>query len=183
MMRQRLGTSFFAGGDVKVLNLTLGAADMLLVLPNRIDGLPHVEQSLTLERLNDWRKQFQTKFYEVDVELPRFEVDWSRGLDKDLCELGMLLPFADNADFSGISSATSLKISAVQHKSHIKLQEEGTEAAAATAVLVAQPRSTGGPPPTVRASFEAKHPFLFLIQERRTGSVVFMGRVVDPRSK
>jgi serpin B len=88
----------------------------------------------------------------------------------------MPVAFSDNADFSGMDGTRNLSISEVIHQAFVKVDEEGTEAAAATAVVM---RVKSAMPVNV---FKADHPFIFIIQERETGNILFMGRVVDPSS-
>ena len=86
--------------------------------------------------------------------------------------MGIPLAFSDQADLTGMDGSGNLSISAVVHKAFVKVNEEGTEAAAATAVGI---RTTSMPP-----MFEANHPFLFLIRENSTGTILFIGRITDP---
>ena len=114
----------------------------------------------------------------VIVSLPRFKMETEFKLKPVLCALGAELAFSDEADFSGIGEEP-LKISEVVHKAFVEVNEEGTEAAAATAV-------SDGPSAPVRPSpepkvFKADHPFLFFIRDRKTNAVLFSGRVLDPR--
>jgi serpin B len=108
-------------------------------------------------------------------------------LGDDLKALGMKEAFIEGvADFTGmedkVSRQDSLFISKVVHKAFVDVNEEGTEAAAATAVIMARPTSAPAlPPPPI--PFKADHPFLFLVRHNATGSILFMGRVHDPRSK
>ena len=95
-----------------------------------------------------------------------------------LCDLGAELAFSDDADFSGIGEEP-LKISEVVHKAFVEVNEEGTEAAAATAVvMVTLRRRHAAREPKV---FKADHPFLFFIRDRNTNAVLFSGRVLDPK--
>jgi serpin B len=94
-----------------------------------------------------------------------------------LVKMGMALAFTANADFSGMNGGREpLLISNVLHKAFVDVNEEGTEAAAATAVIVAR----GGPPPRPIV-FRADHPFVYLIRDRRTGCILFMGRMANPK--
>jgi serpin B len=86
--------------------------------------------------------------------------------------------FGGDADFSGMNGKRDLFISAVVHKAFVDVNEEGTEAAASTAVVMS--RSSARLEPV--ASFRADHPFVFLIRDRRTGSILFLGRVMNPNS-
>jgi len=95
-----------------------------------------------------------------------------------LKSMGMTNAFSPNADFSGINGKRDLFISAVIHKAYVEVNEEGTEAAAATGVVM---RLTSiGPAPI--PVFRADHPFLFLIRDNLTGSILFIGRVANPKS-
>jgi serpin B len=108
------------------------------------------------------------------VFLPRFTVTSAFDLAEVLPSMGMVLAFTGEADFSGMTGRKELFISAVVHQAFADVNEEGTEAAAATAVVMS--RSASQPPPL----FRADHPFLFLIRDNRTGGILFLGRVVKP---
>ncbi len=101
-------------------------------------------------------------------------------LNDVLGAMGMDLAFtAGRADFSGMSTEEELVLSAVVHKAFVDVNEEGTEAAAATGIAVGV---TSFVPPKDPETFRADHPFLFLIRDRRTSNILFLGRLVDPRS-
>ena len=113
----------------------------------------------------------------VDVALPRFKMTAELELSSTLSALGMPLAFDDKkADFTGITRAEPLFISQVRHKAFVEVNEEGTEAAAATGVVM-----TTRSAPALPQVFRADHPFVFLIRDVATGTVLFMGRVTDPR--
>lgn len=158
-----------------------GSAAMYILLPDQLDGLAAVEQNLgaTLDTLQ--RKLVETN---VLLSLPRFTNDPPAPLDlaKSLQTLGMKQAFDPRtADFTGIANPSDtsdrLFIGAVLHKAFVKVDEKGTEAAAATAI--AMPR--GGPPPRA-TPFKVDRPFLFLIVDRATGLILFIGRVVEPKA-
>jgi len=158
--------------DVTVLRLpyTDDEVSMLLVLPHDDDGLADVEAGLTAEQIEDWN----AALYETEamIAVPRFEMRYQLSVKDTLVALGMGEAFDPvAADFSGITD-TGMFISEVVHEAYVKVDEEGTEAAAATAVVM-QDSAVGD-------MFWADHPFLFLIQDDLTGSILFMGRVVDP---
>jgi serpin B len=112
----------------------------------------------------------------VDITLPKFKVTAEFSLKDALSRLGMPIAFDRvKADFSGIATREKLHISAVVHKAFVDVNELGTEAAAATAVGVG---TLSLPPP---ATFRADRPFVYLIRDNRTGSILFMGRVVNPQ--
>jgi len=116
----------------------------------------------------------------LSLHLPRFRFDWSAELKGLLSSLGMPTAFSRGADFSGMSAAERLAIAFVQHKAFIDLDEQGTEAAAVTAVGM---RVTGaGPISQQPIVVRADHPFVFAITDTRTGLPLFLGRVADPRS-
>jgi serpin B len=115
---------------------------------------------------------------QVDVTLPRFKVEAEFELQKVLPQLGMSAAFSSKADFSGINGKRDLFLSAVVHKAYVDVNEMGTEAAAATAVAAVRAAAVRPPPPVV---FRADHPFLFVIRDNRSGSLLFVGRLTDPR--
>lgn len=147
---------------------------MIVLLPKVRGALPKVEETLSVERLEQVIGQLRKQ--EVMVWLPRFEVTDEVELSGALSSLGMKRAFGSDADFTGMSTAERLSISAVMHKAFVKVDEEGTEAAVATAVVM---RATAMPvePP----SFRADHPFLFLVRDNATGAILFMGRVSEPK--
>lgn len=171
-------------GGVKVLELPYkgGDASMIFVLPDKKDGLPAVEKSLDATKLAAWRKALARA--QVDVALPRFEIrPETMSLANELVALGMPLAFDKaKADFTGMGKSEDpserLSIGTVFHKAFVKVDEKGTEAAAATAVAL-----SGGGIPDKPIEFHADHPFLFFIVEKTSGLVLFMGRVADPSVK
>jgi serpin B len=115
----------------------------------------------------------------VNLFLPKFKLESQFELNDVLASMGMPDAFDPRtADFSGISSEPGLFISHVIHKAYVDVNEEGTEAAAATAVGVAVPGCIIAPPPPM--TFRADHPFVFLIRDQATGAILFLGRVTDP---
>jgi serpin B len=154
---------------------------MLILLPDNVDGLPALERSLTAANLEQWTQALGYA-HEVIVSLPRFQITQQFELSSTLEGLGMKTAFDPNsADFSGMTGDKSLVISAAIHKAYIDVDENGTEAAAATAVVMematAMPPQYAPPPPII---FTADHPFLFLIRDNASGAILFMGRVTDP---
>jgi serpin B len=151
---------------------------MTVILPRKADGLAGIEKDLNAEKLAATLKTLRHE-KQVHVHLPRFKVEKSFTLNKPLIALGMKSAFA-GADFSGMhTGGEQLDISAVIHKAFVDVNEEGTEAAAATGVVVGV--TSAAPPPKPRY-FKADHPFLFLIRDHKTGSVLFMGRLETPKS-
>jgi serpin B len=150
------------------------ALSMVVFLPEKVDGLPEFEQTLAADKLGEWLSKLHQQ--EVDVILPKFQVTAEFQLKDTLSALGMPSAFtADRADFSGMDGRKDLYLTAVVHKAFVDVNEEGTEAAAATGVAVG---ARSAPRTEI---FRADHPFMFLIRDQRSGSVLFMGRVVDPK--
>jgi serpin B len=179
LMRQQKTFAYVDGGTFQLLELPYEGNDlsMVVLLPKNVDGLANLEKSLTASRLDEWLAK--RKPHEVEVTLPKFKVTAEFSLAKVLADMGMPAAFGGEADFSGMSSRERLKIAAVIHKAFVDVNEKGTEAAAATAVVIA---ASSAPPQFPRATFRADHPFSFLIRDNRTGSVLFAGRVVNPPS-
>jgi serpin B len=179
---------FAATDGVKLLEMPYvgGELAMTLVLPDAPAGLEAVEQRLSPEVVTKWSAALEPQ--RVIVALPRFEIDpaASLSLGGTLQALGMRLAFdPDKADFTGIanppSPADRLYISKVFHKAFVKLDEKGTEAAAATAVVMA--RAGSAAPSKPPAEWRGDHPFLFLLRHVKSGAILFMGRVSDPALK
>ena len=155
-------------------------ASMIILLPDRADGIATIENSLTGEKIESWINQ--AKPIHVALSLPKFKVTDSFMLKDQLVALGMKRAFyAGLADFTGIADVPNdpLYINAVIHKAFIDVDEEGTEAAAATAVLMTANAAAPGQP----ESFVADHPFLYMIRANHTGDILFIGRLVDPASE
>jgi serpin B len=137
-----------------------------------VDGLADFEKTLTPEGLAGRLGKLHEA--EVAVSLPRFTVTAEFSLRDSLSAMGMPLAFSERANFSGLTGEKDLFVSAVVHKAFVDVNEEGTEAAAATGVAVAKLAAP------VRPVFRADHPFLFLIRDRSSGSILFLGRLVRP---
>jgi serine protease inhibitor len=174
MMSQVHEFGYGEGDGLQVLELPYAGDDlsMVVLLPRDRDGLAKLEESLTVENLGTWTRKLWPS--EVKAFLPRFKITFPFRLDGTLKSMGMVDAFGD-ANFSGMDGTELLYIAAVLHKAFVAVNEEGTEAAAATAVVMAA-RGLPLPPPT----FRADHPFIFLIRENSTGSILFLGRVVNP---
>jgi serpin B len=150
---------------------------MQVFLPDSESGLDAVEKELTADNLAKWTFRNQ----EVQLTLPKFKMTQEFKLNDQLKQLGMPLAFSDKADLSGIGgSPGELYVSSVLHKSFIDVNEEGTEAAAATGIIVGTTAVAVPKPPVI---FKADHPFVFVIRHKPTGEVLFIGRVVDPDTK
>lgn len=170
------------GGRIVELAYKGNKTAMWIVLPDAVDGVGEVEKNLSAAALEGWRSKLAVE--NVGVELPRFEVNpkESLSLAKELEALGMTNAFdRDKADFTGIANPPDprdrLYIANVFHKAFVKTDEKGTEAAGATAVEMAR----AGGVPKKPIDFKVDRPFLFLIVDRSSLMVLFMGRVSDPQ--
>ncbi|MHC4989674.1 MAG: serpin family protein, partial [Planctomycetota bacterium] len=166
------------GDGFKVIELPYRGREvsMVVLLPNTADGLPALESRLSAVTLAVWLGRLTPR--QVNVMLPRFELETSFDLVPTLKAMGMTDAFdAEAADFTGMSTsagAEELKLAAAVHKAFVKVDEKGTEAAAATGVVADAMAARFTP------SFTADHPFVFLIQDRDTRCVLFLGRVTRP---
>jgi len=160
--------------DLQILEMLYEGGDLsMLVLLPRGDDLKPLEDSLTLKNLNEWKNELKEQ--RVDVYMPKFTFKSKYFLNENLKEMGMPLAFTPRADFSGIAGDRDLFIQLVVHQAFVDVNEEGTEAAAATGVSVGL--VSVGPPILI---FRADHPFIFIIQEKETGNILFLGRVINP---
>ena len=155
---------------------------MMIFLPKRADELDTLFRTLSVTQLDTCAEKLQQR--EVNLSLPKFKLESNYDLKRPLKELGMHLAFSDReADFSGLTEVRDvnhqLYISAVMHKAFVEVNEKGTEAAAATVVIFA-PRAAFIPQRTFVPRFKADRPFLFVIRERASGLILFMGKVENP---
>jgi serpin B len=151
-----------------------GGMSMVVILSRSPGGLAELEAALTAERLDEWTSRLGER--RVALTFPRFRVERGFSLNDALGLLGMRRAFG-KADFSGMVPGGGVFISEVLHKAFVDVDERGTEAAAATAVVMMRASMET---PETPVAFRADHPFLVLIRDRATGSILFMGRVADP---
>jgi len=158
--------------ELQALELPYKGKDlsMVILLPKE-KNLGAVEERLSLEKYHSLTDGMEETL--VNVFLPRFKFETKYFMKDDLMEMGMPSAFSPSADFSGIVEAGGLFIDRVIHQAFIEVNEEGTEAAAATGVSMIESA------PIVEI-FRADHPFIFLIQDKITGTILFMGRVMNP---
>jgi serpin B len=150
---------------------------MIVLLPNDAAGLPALEQSLTAAQVQLWLSQLRGRT-KIILTLPKFKMTQQFELGRALSAMGMAQAFQKGAaDFSGMTGKRDFWISAAVHKAFIDVNEEGTEAAAATGIVMRSMAMQREQPPVV---FRADHPFIFLIRDNRSGAILFMGRVEDP---
>ncbi len=177
LMHQHAQFKYAENDCVQVLELPYAgdALAMVVLLPVARDGLAALEAQLQADQAAAWVAD--AAYREVDVYLPSFTLTTQFSVQAALQALGMTDAFSNRADFSGMTQEADLSISDVIHKAFVDVNEEGTEAAAATAVIVGV-TSVGEPQPV--PVFRADHPFVFFIRDRQTEAILFVGRVVNP---
>ncbi|XP_059544418.1 leukocyte elastase inhibitor-like [Myotis daubentonii] len=182
MMYQKSKFPFGYIEDLKcrVLELPYQGRDlsMVILLPDDIEdeatGLKKIEEQLTLEKLHEWTKPENLRSIEVEVHLPRFKLEESYDLNSHLKSLGTEDLFHPKADLSGMARASDLFVSKIVHKSFVEVNEEGTEAAAATAAIIANCMYIPA------ENFVADHPFIFFIRHNPSANILFLGRLSSP---
>ncbi|CEG12416.1 Uncharacterized serpin-like protein MA_3388 (modular protein) [groundwater metagenome] len=147
---------------------------MLILLPKENYTLDDIKENLTSENFENLKKQMhETKLDEIYI--PKFKFETKYFMEKTLRDMGMPTAFSIDADFSGMTGKGDLFISAVIHQAFVDVNEEGTEAAAATGVVMMK-----GAAVMQLKIFKADHPFIFIIQDKEKGNILFLGRVSDP---
>jgi serpin B len=172
----RFGYAETPSAQILEMRYAGGAMAFDVLLPTAVAGLPGLEKSLTPESLTGWLGSLTTR--NVQVSLPKFRAESQFSLRKTLSAMGMPTAFTGKADFSGIDPRRGLAISEVVHKAFVDVSERGTEAAAATGVIM---RTLAMRMPEQAVVFRADHPFLFLIRDTGSGVVLFIGRLMNPR--
>lgn len=180
MMHLTSRFNYGENNDLQILEMNyLGNnLSMLIILPKE-NNLNQIEPIFSKQSLIEWKDNMENK--EVIVTLPKFTFGTKYFMSDDLEEMGMPTAFKyPEADFTGMSPTDELYIDEVIHQTFIEVAEYGTEAAAATAVVM---RAGAMTPTEEPKRFTADHPFIFIIQQRETGNILFMGRVMDPTTK
>lgn len=165
--------AYGAGDGYQAVRLPyVGGVSMVVIVPDagKLDPLERSLDGATLRRIANGLSSAQ-----VTLSMPKFSFRSNALLKDALSEMGMEVAFSGRADFSGMTKQEPLVIADVIHQAFIAVDEKGTEAAAATAVVM---RATSAPQRPVELKID--RPFLFLIQDDETGAILFMGRLVDP---
>ena len=184
-------------GSVKLLDMPYAGEEvsMVALLPEKPDGLAKLEESLTPRKLERWLDALDdAEPYDTVLTFPKMSLDWNADLKTVIERMGAPLPFSKNANFDRMATFPQeslpdwcgLKITNIIHQANIDVDEAGSEAAAATAVVMGGVMVTSariGPPPPPPFIFRADHPFMFLLRDKRSGAILFMGRMVDPRNE
>ncbi len=177
MMYQKDFFNYGETEDVKVLEMDYLDNDlsMLVILPKE-NNLQDIEQNINKEKLSGWKQNMELE--KTRVYLPKFKFETKYYMAQDLSDMGMPTAFKyPDADFTTMSSTDELFISQVIHQTFIEVAEYGTEAAAATAVII---KATSAPLQEQPKIFKADHPFIFIIQHKDTGKILFIGRMSNP---
>jgi serpin B len=174
MMRQTESFGYVEGQGYQVVELPYDGHElsMVILLPDR-EGFESFEESLDGERVEAIVEDLA--YGQVALTMPKFEFDADFSLKEALIAMGMPAAFSAEADFSGMTGDRALAIAEVIHKAFVSVDEEGTEAAAATAVIMLESAVDVQP---VEVTID--HPFIFLIRDIETGAILFVGRVFDP---
>ena len=188
MMHQTTKFGYFENKDLQIIefpykgSFVFGSREsisMIIILPKAFDGMLRLNQILSIENLDKFVLNLETK--KVEVHFPRFKLETIYGLKQTLTDLGLKDAFNQNADFSGVTDTPEgILIHEVIHKAFVDVNEEGTEAAAVTAVIALAGAAMVRPrPPPI---FRADHPFLFLIRDVRSNLILFIGSVMNPKA-
>jgi serpin B len=174
MMEQVASFRYTAQDTCQILEMTYAheSITMTILLPKQPDGLADLEALLTPENLERWESRLRRR--QVQVYLPRFRCQARLKLSGTLKEMGLKRPFGDDADFSGMSPGWRSRLSEVFQQAVIDVNEEGTVAAAATTTTQVR---------TLPPVFRADRPFVFLLRDSHSGSILFLGRLVDPTAR
>jgi len=174
-MRVKENFKYSSNSEAQILEMPYSSSYSMVVLLPKQGKLSQLEANLTNKKLKHWlSRSYKTK---LTVYLPKFKTKSGMLLKSVLSQMGMPTAFGNKADFSGIDGTkgtNGLRISEIIHKSFVKVDEEGAEAAAATAIYKRAGRA-------VSPTFRANRPFVYLIRDTYTGAIVFMGRMVNPK--
>lgn len=165
-------------GILQILEMPYSGEElsMLIILPQN-ENMKNLESILNAENLSAWKKVMKKQ--RVKIFIPRFKFENKLSMKNTLINMGMQLAFSKDADLSGMTGKKDLRIDQVIHQAFVEVNEEGTEAVAATSVTVSYKESFIPERPFIPI-FRADHPFIFIIHQIDTGNILFMGRVSDP---
>ena len=171
-------TDRFQSVELPYTHISGKELSMIVILPKG-DNLTAVENSLDAENFSSVRKSLNPRL--VFVFLPKFRIDTQYNMDPVLKNRGLSTAFTQNADFSGMDGSGNLFIDTIIHKAFVNVDEKGTQAAAASANSMGGEQS-GAAPPVEPIIFNADHPFIFVIQDKENGNILFIGRVMNPNA-
>ena len=165
---------YYQNKRMKLLELPYANNDfsIFFMLPDKRTGIQNFEMLFDQGNFSTWHDSLQTE--DVLIKIPKFKIEHEIELKEALSKMGMEVAFSKSADFSGMTGRKDLQIDKVKHKAFLEIDERGTEASAATVVIM---REKSAP---LKDMFIANHPFLFLIMENNTGLILFMGKIDSP---
>lgn len=177
-MHKTFSAKYFENQNLQMAELPYfsGEYSMIIFLPKAPTGLEQVNNDLTNNNFKFYFSKSTQK--EIQFSIPKFKLSGQFDLGQKLAGMGMPMAFSNKADFSGMTGHYDLKISKVIHKAFIEVNEKGTEAAAATGVIMALKSAYI----SNKIIFKADHPFFFIIRENSTGSILFMGKLAKPET-
>ncbi len=175
-MNKTLSLKYFEDETLQTIEIPYkeNKFSMIIILPKSNSAIENIEKTISYDKYLQILNTMNNEM--VELSIPKFKTTCELILKNTLKNLGMTISFSDFADFSGITGRKDLKIGDVIHKAFIDVNEEGTEAAAAT-VVTFDYKSAHITPVKI---FKADHPFMFIIKETETGSILFMGKVINP---
>ncbi len=175
-MNRTMQAKYFENDKYKYLEIQYkdNKAKICIILPNDNKGLADIKSTFNYASLVELEKNAVVR--SVKISLPKFTIENKIEMSKILYDAGMRLPFTDKADFTAMTCKKELKIDKIIHQAFINIDEAGTEAAAATAVVMTRITSAA---PSKKVEFNANHPFLFFIKENKTKSILFLGQLLD----
>lgn len=176
-MNQKSRMKYIEDESFKAIELSYKGrmVSMVIVLPNKKGNMKAFEKQLNILNYNSKLKEMQ--YETVQLSMPKFSFSSNYNLTGNLKQLGIKQAFSKNANFSLMTGKPNVRIDRVFHKTFIEVNESGTEAAAATAVVMMEKTAA---PPSDKKIFKADHPFIFFIKDNKTGSILFAGRVMEP---
>ena len=180
MMHRHGEMAYADNAEVQLVSLPYKDSDLslLVALPKKAGDLDEMLTEISGGEVEAWTKSLKST--QVVLSLPKFTYSWGRSIKPELKALGMTTAFGEDADFSGIAKPKTpqdkLYVSDVFHKAFVLVDETGTEAAAATGAVIGVRSMVMG-----QAVMTVDHPFLFFVQNAKTGEVLFAGRVADPK--
>jgi len=175
MMNMETHMPFYQSDGIKMLDMAYGDSvfSMTVILPPSGTNIDDFVANLTRDKLDTWIGQLHN--VKVKITMPKFKIEYETDLNKVLADMGMKVAFDPlHADFSNINPDKQLYISKVKQKTYVKVDEEGTEAAAATSVSIRVTAIIDTP------VFRADRPFVYLIRERSSGTILFIGKMENP---
>ena len=174
MKHPEISLPYFEDDKVQVVDLAYGDSiySMTLFLPKEGYSLDGLIEDLDNGNWLSWINALEDE--NIILSMPKFKMEYEKKLNRELSDLGMAIAFTDAADFSNINGTGGLRISEVRHKSFIEVDEKGTEAAAVTVVVIVE---TSVP---LLPEMNLNRPFLYVIRENQTNSVLFVGKMLDP---